>query len=306
MQASRERGPRDGARRGASARRVARTSVARLLAAGTSVVLLLPAGTSVVLLLAVALGVAPAASGAASAALGATAATTTTAATDDAPAPRAPAARLARGVLLIADESLVDPNFRESVVLLLEHGPGGSLGVIVNRPTDVALSTVMPDVEELRRADPKAFLGGPVARDRMILLVRGASAPDGSARVLDDVWITPGVDGLRALAKDPAQDGRHRAYIGHAGWGAGQLEGELARGDWHVTAASAARVFTSTPERLWHELLETTRGRWVHAPATRLAALAPSADARTWNRAAGPASRDAERWRDARPDPAPR
>jgi putative transcriptional regulator len=184
-----------------------------------------------------------------------------------------------RGVLLVASERLGDPRFRESVVLVLEHGPGGALGVIVNRPTDVRLSTLMPEVHELQRAQPRAFAGGPVARDRMILLVRGTTPPPGSARVLDEVWITPGVDGLRALARDASQDGRHRAFVGYAGWGPGQLESEIARGDWSVTAGSAARVFAADPDGLWRELTESTRGRWVRAaPPTRNACRASRRD----------------------------
>lgn len=143
-----------------------------------------------------------------------------------------PRPTLARGKLLVANERLVDPNFRETVVLLLEYDADGALGVVINRPTDVKLALLLPDVEELRERSETVFLGGPVGRDRMLLLVRtGGDAPEESQRIFDDVFVTASLDVLRRVIRDPGPRDRFRAFVGFAGWAPRQLDDEIARGD---------------------------------------------------------------------------
>lgn len=186
-------------------------------------------------------------------------------ATGDASAAPAPAPDPARGKLLVARERLTDPNFRETVILLLEYAPDGALGVVINRPTDIPLATLLPDVTELSGRPDPAYVGGPVARDRMILLIRASTAPEASARVLDEVFITSSLDVLRELSRDAADARRFRAYVGYAGWGPRQLDDEIQRGDWSVTAGEPGSVFAKDPKKLWSELTERTSGQWVRA-----------------------------------------
>lgn len=183
---------------------------------------------------------------------------------------------LARGKLLVASDALLDPNFARSVVLLLEYEPEGALGVVINRPTDVKLSSVLPEVEELATRPDTVFLGGPVARDRMVLLVRGGDASEESARVVDDVFITSSLDVLRELSRQGAEKTSFRAYVGYAGWGPGQLDREVRRGDWSIARGEAASVFEKPPEDLWYHLHERG-GEWVRAPRSTfdVASLAP-------------------------------
>ena len=94
-------------------------------------------------------------------------------------------AQLAKGKFLVASRSLVDPNFAETVILLVDYDREGALGVVVNRPSDVALIEALPEVNELRKRKDVVFLGGPVARDRMLLLVRTRQQPPQSLRVFD-------------------------------------------------------------------------------------------------------------------------
>lgn len=173
---------------------------------------------------------------------------------------------LARGKFLVASDRLVDPNFRETVILLLEYAESGALGVVINRPTDVKLTALLPEIEELHGRADLVFLGGPVARDRMILLVRASSAPEESARVLDGVFITSSLEVLREMSRAPGEE-RFRTYVGYAGWGPRQLDAEIARGDWNVTAAEPVSLFEKDPGAVWPELNERASGRWVRAPA---------------------------------------
>ena len=204
----------------------------------------------------------------------------TTADAHGAPAPRPDPAR---GKFLVASERLVDPNFRETVVLLLEYEVGGgALGVVINRPTDVPLATLLPDVEELSDRADLAFVGGPVARDRMILLIRAEAPPQASARVLDDVFITSSLDVLRELSRGAGDAGRFRAYVGYTGWAPQQLDDEIARGDWSVTQGEPASVFAKDPKKVWPDLRERVSGQWVRAPgAWRAAAGSRSAPPET-------------------------
>ncbi|HEY8514706.1 MAG TPA: YqgE/AlgH family protein [Candidatus Binatia bacterium] len=185
-----------------------------------------------------------------------------------------PRPTLARGKLLVANERLVDPNFRETVVLLLEYDADGALGVVINRPTDVKLALLLPDVEELRERSETVFLGGPVGRDRMLLLVRtGGDAPEESQRIFDDVFVTASLDVLRRVIRDPGPRDRFRAFVGFAGWAPRQLDDEIARGDWSVVPGDARPVFDGNPNEVWRELNERARGQWVRAPDPRPATL---------------------------------
>jgi putative transcriptional regulator len=178
----------------------------------------------------------------------------------------APASALepAIGRFLIANRQ-VNGFFTASVIVLVDHGEHGSLGLIVNRPIGMKLTELLP---ELPARDEPAFLGGPVARDQLLLLVRG-DPPAVSAPVLDGVHVSGSRDTLRALLEAPPAKSEFRAYVGYAGWAAGQLESEIARGDWLVAPGDAASVFTRDPAGLWEQLFQKHRTIEVQAPTRR-------------------------------------
>jgi putative transcriptional regulator len=177
-------------------------------------------------------------------------------------APGAPDAA-GKGRLLVASRQLQDPNFMETVILLLESGPSGAIGVVVNRPSELELRTVLPGVKGLSDRSDTVFLGGPVERFQLLLLVRASAPPKDSMRVFQDVFVTASLDALHRAAEETGQSVRFRLFAGYAGWASGQLESEIARGDWLVLPADAERVFASAPERIWSELVERDSGRWV-------------------------------------------
>lgn len=174
-------------------------------------------------------------------------------------APR-PASRLAKGKFLVASRELRDPNFAETVILLVDYDERGALGVIVNRPSEVRLTEALPEVKELRRRKDTIFLGGPVARDRMVVLLRAAKAPPQSVLVFDQVYATGSLDALRGSVE--RNDGV-RAYAGYAGWGPRQLDAEVARGDWLIGPADSKAIFEEHPNGVWRKLLERLAGDWA-------------------------------------------
>lgn len=172
--------------------------------------------------------------------------------------------RLARGKFLVANRSLVDPTFAEAVVLLVDYDDSGALGVVVNRPTEVPLVAALPEVKELRERPDRIYLGGPVSRDRMVLLVRTHNQPAQSIEVFEHVFATGSLTALRrSIGKKEAV----RAYAGYAGWGPGQLDAEVARGDWLIGPADSKAIFDDPPRDIWSRFLERFAGDWASLPA---------------------------------------
>jgi putative transcriptional regulator len=174
-----------------------------------------------------------------------------------------PQPKLEKGKLLVASRELSDPHFSETVILLIAYGPNGTMGIILNRPSDVKLATVLPDIKPLRRRPDTIYLGGPVLTNHVLLLVRSNKPPGDSLLVFDDVYASSSLATLsHALGRQGPKD-QFRAYAGHAGWAAGQLEAEVERGDWYVTRADADTVFTKSPKQLWPTLMPRVEGDWV-------------------------------------------
>lgn len=183
----------------------------------------------------------------------------------------APKTRLAKGKFLVASHALLDPTFFEAVILVVEYDARGALGVVVNRPTAVPLGDALPEVKELRRRKDVVFLGGPVARDRMLVLMRAAKEPPESLRVFDRVYASGSLDALRnSLTHGEGV----RAFAGYAGWGPGQLDAEVARGDWLIGPADSKALFDAAPGAIWDDLVERFTGDWTALPGRWFAARA--------------------------------
>jgi putative transcriptional regulator len=181
-----------------------------------------------------------------------------------APDARPPRPAPARGMFLIADRKLVDANFSQSVVLLLEYDAKGALGLIVNRPTQIPLKDLLPDIEELQALTDTVYLGGPVSKDHVVLLMRSEQHPPGAGRVFADTYASSSMNTLRQAASEGRHSDTFRAYVGYAGWGPGQLDGEIARGDWYLSAADEATLFDAASETIWPRLIEKNAGQWVY------------------------------------------
>jgi len=169
-------------------------------------------------------------------------------------APNAPNA-----VLLVAKPTLVDPNFRETVVLVTQAGDSSTVGVILNRPSSLKLAELMPRVPGAESYADTVYLGGPVMRQVVIALFHSSAAPKAAAfHVLRDLYLSMHPANVEPLLG--ASSERFRLYAGFAGWAPRQLEAELERDAWYVLPASEELVFRSDTSGLWQELLEKARG----------------------------------------------
>lgn len=174
------------------------------------------------------------------------------------------------GQLLVATPQLADPNFARRVILVLDHGVHGALGVVIDRPGGVAVDQLLPRWHALATAPAELFTGGPVARNSLIGLVRLASRdvgtdgapgrPDGWRLLVDDERPIGTVD----LNADPADSAGSivgaRLFSGYAGWETDQLEDEIAEGSWYVVRAEARDPISADPEGLWRRVLKRQGG----------------------------------------------
>ncbi len=168
------------------------------------------------------------------------------------------------GRLLVASPALSDPNFDRAVVLLLDHDDEGTLGVVLNRPTEVGVGDVLEPWAGLAGAPQVVFQGGPVSLDSALGLavVPGESRGDGQSGPLG--WRrVHGAIGLVDLEAPPellaAELGSLRIFAGYAGWRPGQLEEEVGEGAWYVVESEPGDVSSPDPERLWRSVLRRQR-----------------------------------------------
>ncbi|GAB2682640.1 YqgE/AlgH family protein [Thalassiella azotivora] len=164
------------------------------------------------------------------------------------------------GQLLVATPRLEHPTFRRTVVLLLDHGDDGALGVVVNRPTDLDVDAVLPTWQPYVAHPGRLFQGGPVATDSALGLVALRGGPDeplGVRGIGDHL-------GLVDLDTPPevvvAEVDAVRIFAGYSGWSPGQLEDEIAEGSWFVLPAEPADAFSADPEELWPAVLRRQGG----------------------------------------------
>jgi putative transcriptional regulator len=172
----------------------------------------------------------------------------------------------AQGKFLIAGRNLNDPNFSKTVILLVNYGAQGAMGVIINRPTVYKLSQLLPDIKLLKDRPDILFIGGPVAGDRLMFLVRTPEKPEKAFRIFKDVYVGGDPRNIEKLIDRSDPNERFRAYAGYAGWSPGQLDREVSRGDWHISQADSATVFDKDPTKIWSELIYRFSSKWVNLP----------------------------------------
>jgi putative transcriptional regulator len=168
----------------------------------------------------------------------------------------AEAQNVANGTLLVASPQLTDVNFARSVVLVLRHDDEGTIGVMLNRPTNLVPAAIFPELKDSIGSYPGLlFRGGPIAPTRLLYLVRGlAAATVNGPEVLDKVFLSVDDESLPDMTRLAEGTDELRLYAGHAAWGPGQLQSEIAAGGWQVLLGSAEVVFHEDPGSLWTEL----------------------------------------------------
>lgn len=162
------------------------------------------------------------------------------------------------GRLLIAGANLWDPSFRRAIVLIGHHDEQGAVGVILNRPTEIAVEEAVPALAPLVEPGERLFVGGPVQQEAAVVLAdfvepeRARVVALGSIGFLPEEVDADAVGGIR----------RARIFAGYAGWGAGQLERELGDEAWFVEPALPGDLFSEAPGQLWDDVLRRKGGRF--------------------------------------------
>ena len=168
----------------------------------------------------------------------------------------APTKHLTAGKILVARRSLEDPNFAETVIVLVQYDEEGTLGLIVNRQTKFPVSRLARDLDGAKGRTEPLYLGGPVAMSGVMGLIRSSAKLEDAKRVFGDVYMISSKSAVEKAITSNADPKSFRLYLGYAGWDAGQLEFEMGLNAWDVLPANPAIVFDPHPETLWTRLSE--------------------------------------------------
>lgn len=164
---------------------------------------------------------------------------------------------LEKGIFLVATPSLRDPHFRQTVILLCEHGEEGALGVVVNRPTKINITEVLPQVPILEGQKHMVFSGGPVQRNHLLILYQTPEEPENTHHVFDGVYLGGNMATLEEIVKNPFSLDNFRTFMGYSGWAPGQLENEMESGSWLTLPANSSFMFDRDNTCIWADILQS-------------------------------------------------
>ena len=170
------------------------------------------------------------------------------------------------GLLLVAKPGLLDPNFRQTVVLVTQTPDSQTVGVILNRPTQLKLSQLLPENAPAGNYRDAVYFGGPVMRQVIVALFRSGKPPQAPAfHVLKGLYLSMHPGNIEPLLA--GTDRRYRLYSGFSGWAPRQLEGELARDGWFLLPATEELVFRKDTRGMWKELVDKALGKRTQGAA---------------------------------------
>jgi putative transcriptional regulator len=154
-------------------------------------------------------------------------------------------------IFLLARGELTDADFADSVVLVMNNLGPAPVGVIINRPTEMPVSRLFPDVKRLEQLPDKVYFGGPVEFGSVWFLFRGGPSQEHAIQAFEDIYLSANRELLRQLlSRDKPMEGL-RIFVGHSGWAPGQLEAEIAHGAWTLEHARADTIFNGKSEHPW-------------------------------------------------------
>lgn len=172
------------------------------------------------------------------------------------------------GVFLVAKPGLQDRNFSETVILVTQTADSSTVGVILNRPTNLNLRQFLPESAALENYREPVFFGGPVMRQALVALFHAEEPPAAPAfHVLKNLYLTMHPDNILPLLADRSQ--QYRLYAGFSSWAPRQLESEFARDGWYLLPADPQAVFRGDSQDLWPELVRRAQMRPVSAIGVR-------------------------------------
>ncbi len=159
-----------------------------------------------------------------------------------------------RGHFLIAHKHLKDTNFYKTVVLIVEHGDDGAMGVVVNRPSSIKVAHALSEHFDFPDDENVVYLGGPVEPGALFILHNAPELNGQEKPVVPGLYVAGSSEVFQSVIRAAAEGHvglNFRVFCGCAGWSAGQLEGELARGDWYSHPADSGSLFQVDPYELW-------------------------------------------------------
>lgn len=174
----------------------------------------------------------------------------------------APYSQIQKGTFLIATPEIENGIFFRSIVLVCEHNPNGSFGIVINKSLDLELPEEIVNINNLANPHVGIRAGGPVQTNQMMLLHTSEQIPHQTLKICDGVFL--GGD-LQFLQEAISDENGPQIYLcfGYAGWGAGQLEREFLDGHWFIHPASAPYIFDIEADKLWQSLLRDMGGKYA-------------------------------------------
>jgi len=165
---------------------------------------------------------------------------------------------LGPGKLLVASRELGDPNFAQTVILLVHYDPESVVGLMLNRRTDLPISRVLAQLEAAKSRSDPVYLGGPVETPTIFALLRSSDKLEGTEHVFGSVyWISTKAALEKTISSRPDPAVFH-VYLGYAGWTPDQLKTELRLGGWFIFQADNQTIFNPNPDSLWQEMIKKT------------------------------------------------
>lgn len=173
---------------------------------------------------------------------------------------------LGPGRLLVASRELGDPNFAQTVILLVHYDSEGVVGLMLNRRTDLPISRVLAQLKTAKDISDPVYLGGPVETPTVFALLRSKDKLEGAEHVFGGVyWISAKAALEKTISSHPGP-GVFHVYLGYAGWTSEQLRNEVKLGGWFIFQADSQTVFNANPDSLWHQMIHKTELKMAGCP----------------------------------------
>jgi putative transcriptional regulator len=175
-------------------------------------------------------------------------------------------ADLGVGKLLVVPRDSPDPNFAESVVLLVHYAKDGTVGLMINRQTKLPVSRVLHDLKGSSKYPDPVYVGGPVQIEAVQALLESRAGPHDATHLFGNVYLVSTRAELDKAFETGKGSKELRIYLGYCGWSPGQLENEVNRGGWYIFDGSDEFVFDSNPSTLWSRMIARTELQIVRLP----------------------------------------
>ncbi|MBS1826238.1 MAG: YqgE/AlgH family protein [Acidobacteria bacterium] len=169
----------------------------------------------------------------------------------------------APGNFLVAKRALGDPNFIQTVILVVQYSKESAMGLVINDPSDIPMAKLFSGIKGSKDSAGVLYFGGPVQRSGAQALLRSKTKPADARHVFEDVYVTGSSTLLEKTIESGAKPDTFRIYLGYSGWGPGQLDREIEAGAWHVVKGDAGSVFDPNPGSIWERMIRRAQVRYA-------------------------------------------